>query len=383
MMSAALAWEIYERTNDELALGIIGLCRALPVVLMALPAGYVIDHANRKLVLVLTQLMFGVAAGAMALASHHAAPIWLMYALIVAAGLIRSFNGPVRSTLLPDIVSRGAFANAVTWNSTAFQAAAVGGPLLAGWMIQRTGMVWTVYVTTLALCVIFAVTTIFVHPHSNERPKTAMSARGMMAGLGHVYSEKLILSTLTLDLLAVLFGGAMALLPVYAKDILKVDALGYGFLRAAPYIGAFVMGLIMAHRPPLRRAGPTLLWCVAGFGVCWIVFGLSTNLWLSLAVLAISGALDNVSVVIRHVIVPACTPRELRGRVSAVNSVFIESSNELGGFESGAVAKAFGPVASVVSGGVGTLIVVAGVALAWPQLRRLGRLDDVGNQVRA
>lgn len=377
MMGLALGWEVYERTGDELALGLIGLCRALPVVLMALPAGYVIDHMDRKTVLAVTQFGFAGASGLLAWASWSGAPMWAIFALVVVAGLIRSFNGPVRSSLLPDLVRGGTFANAVTWNSTVFQAAAVGGPLLAGLLIAVFKTAWPVYVATGVLCLVFGLMTMWVRPHTRERRVGTPSAAGMTAGLMHVYRDKLILSTISLDLLAVLFGGATALLPVYAKDILNVGPIGLAWLRSAPFIGAFVMAVAMAHLPPLKRAGPTLLWCVAGFGACWIVFGLSTVVWVSFAALLVAGALDNVSVVIRHVIVPSRTPRELRGRVSAVNSVFIESSNELGGFESGVVAKFFGPVASVVSGGIGTLVVVAGVALAWPEVRRLGGLETL------
>jgi MFS family permease len=196
------------------------------------------------------------------------------------------------------------------------------------------------------------------------------------AGISHLWNEKTILAAITLDMFAVLLGGATAMLPIYAKDILQTDAFGLGVLRASPYLGAFLMALVLAHRPAFRRAGPALLWSIAAFGVATIVFGLSTNIVLSVACLAIGGAVDNISVVIRHVLVQVRTPSNLRGRVSSVNSVFIESSNELGAFESGLVAQFFGPVVSVVSGGIGTLVVVALVALGIPQIRKLGELRN-------
>jgi MFS family permease len=197
----------------------------------------------------------------------------------------------------------------------------------------------------------------------------------MLEGAGHLWKEKSILATITLDLFAVLLGGATALLPVYAKDILHVGPVGLGTLKAAPYIGAFLMALVLAHRPAFEKAGPALLWSVAGFGVATIIFGLSTSFWLSIAMLVVLGGLDNISVVIRHVLVQVRTPDHLRGRVGSVNSVFIESSNELGAFESGLVAKLVSPLFSVVAGGIGTILVVLGIAWLWPEVRRLGKLE--------
>jgi hypothetical protein len=242
-------------------------------------------------------------------------------------------------------------------------------------------------VTTSAGCLWFACTSILVdlpqeidHPHPSIKTVLRMARPsvilpGMLEGVRHVWREQVVLGAIALDLFAVLLGGATALMPIYADKILHVDAVGFGALRAAPYVGALLMALVLAQRPPFRRAGPALLWSVAAFGLCTIVFGLSTNVWLSLAVLALAGAVDNVSVVIRHVLVSVRTPDRLRGRVSAVNSVFIESSNELGAFESGLLAGLFGPVVSVVSGGIGTMVVVLGTAIWLPALRRLGRLD--------
>lgn len=376
MMGMALGWDIYERTGDPLALGFIGLARALPVVTLALPAGHLIDRLNRKKVLVATQLGMGIFAALVALASYsHATPLWVLYALIACMGGARAFNGPSRATLLPLLVHPDHFQNAVTWNSGLFHFSAAVGPVVGGLLIASLNAAWPVYACTAAGCLIFALSSSLLEPREAP-PASAPASRSVLAGAWHVWREKTLLSTLTLDLFAVLLGGATGLLPVYARDILHVGPTGLGWLRAATPIGAVCMAFVLAHRPPFQRAGRTLLLSVAGFGAATIVFGLSTSFWLSLAVLFLAGSLDNISVVVRHVLVQVRTPNELRGRVSAVNSVFIECSNELGAFESGAVAKAFGPLASVVSGGIGTILVVAGVAITWPQLRRLGRLHE-------
>jgi MFS family permease len=376
MLSTALGWEIYERTHDAFALGLVGLARAVPVMFLALPAGHAVDIFNRKWVLVLTQLAMGTLAAALALASWSQTALWVTYALLMLMGCARSFNGPSRSSLLPLIVPSGDFQNAVTWNSGVFQLSAIGGPLLAGLLIAVFDAAWPVYACTAVMAGAFALTAAGLRPRESLRHSGAITLKSMGAGLGHLWREKTILSAITLDLFAVFLGGATALMPVYAKDILHVGPLGLGALRSSPYIGALVMALVLAYRPPFIRAGPALLWSVAGFGVVTIVFGVSTSFVLSLSMLFIGGGLDNISVVIRHVLVQVRTPDELRGRVSAVNHVFIETSNELGGFESGLVASWFTPLISVVAGGIGTLIVVTGVALAWPEIRRLGKLDE-------
>ena len=384
MMAMALAWEIYERAKAEfgvkqaaLALGFIGLSRALPVVLMALPAGYVIDSFDRKRVLFLTQSGFALMAALLSFASYSQAPLWLIFLLITLSGCVRSFNGPTRSSLLPDLVREHDFPNAVTWNSGMFQVAAVAGPLIGGYIISHFHHAWPVYAISAILCAIFALTTLGLKPISHHTvARGKMSFAGMLDGLSHLWKERTIFAAITLDLFAVLLGGATALLPIYASDILHVGAVGLGWLKAGPYIGAGVMALVLAWFPLIRRAGPAMLLSIAGFGACTIVFGISTSFVLSMAMLILLGALDSISIVVRHVLVQLRTPRHLRGRVSAVNSVFIECSNELGAFESGLVARFFGPVFSVVSGGVGTILVVAGVAWLIPEIRRLNKLHD-------
>lgn len=376
MLAMALGWEVYERTNDPLHLGYIGLARALPVVALALPAGHLIDRFSRRWVLVGTQVVMGLVAAMLAVWSHAQAPLWLMYVLLVMLACGRVLNGPSRATLLPLIVPAGVFGNAVTWNSAMFQVSAVAGPLLGGVLIKAMGSAWAVYALAAGGCFFFALLGATLRPAAQQREAGAFTLRSMTAGLSHLWNEKNILAAIALDLFAVLLGGATALMPVYAKDILHVGPVGLGLLRAAPFVGAAAMAWVMVHRPPFANAGRALLWSVAGFGACMIVFGVSTNLVVSLAALAIGGAFDNVSVVIRHVLVQLRTPDHLRGRVSSVNSVFIECSNELGAFESGAVARLFGPVLAVVSGGVGTLLVVLGVAWLIPQVRGLSLLED-------
>jgi MFS family permease len=430
MLGMALGWEVWRRTQSPMALGYIGLARVGPVLLMALPAGHAADLYNRKTILILTQVGFVLTASLLALASFLQWPVWTFYVILVLMGTVRSFNGPSRSSLLPLIVSPKAFPNAVAWNSGVFQFSAVAGPLLAGSMIKLSGHItgqesaWPVYLATALGCAIFAASATGIQAPAlaqDRRPSSGpdvrcakcgyslsglndsvpcpecgaservvlppkenrFTIRAMLAGMGFVYREKTILAALTLDLVAVILGGATALLPVYADQVLGIGPVGLGWLNAGPFIGAFFMSLAVAHRPPLERAGRALLWSVAGYGVCTILFGLSANIWLSMSMLILLGALDTVSVVVRHVLVQTRTPDELRGRVSAVNSLFIESSNELGKFESGAVAKlcqalgmgiAGAAVVSVVSGGIGTVLVVAAVAAAWPQIRKLGRL---------
>ena len=374
MQSVAIAWEVYERTNSAMALGLMGLAQAVPVVALALAGGQAADVFDRRRIVILSQVVFALAAGGLAVISATHGPIWGMYALLVVAGAARAFNSPARAALLPLIVEPEVFANAVTWNSGMFQVAAIAGPALGGLLIAATHTAWVVYVCAAGAGLVFAVGLAGVRPRATEPRATPQSLRARGAGLDHVWREKTILAAITLDLFAVLLGGATSLLPIYARDILRVGPTGLGLLKAAPYGGALLMALVLAHRAPFVRAGRALLWAVAGFGAATIVFGLSRSFVLALTMLALAGALDNISVVIRHVLVQMRTPDEVRGRVSAVNSVFIECSNELGGFESGVVAALFTPVISVVSGGIGTIVVVAAIAWTWPEIRRLGRI---------
>jgi MFS family permease len=307
--------------------------------------------------------------------AFHFDVIWIYFCLFTTA-TARTFMWPASSAFLPQLVSRRFFPRAVTWNSGSFHLSSVAGPAAGGALIALTRSPAVVYALNATAALICITLFCFIRSRHVVLAREKMSLDSFVAGFEFVFTNKIILGTLTLDLFAVLLGGATALLPVYAKDILRVDANGLGFLQAAMPLGSVLCALILAHLPPLQKAGRTLLWAVAFFGAATMVFGYSRVFWLSFAMLFICGATDNVSVVVRHTLVQLLTPDEKRGRVSAVNSLFIGTSNELGGFESGMVAEYLGPLVSVVSGGIGTILVVLGVAWIWPGIRKYGRLDS-------
>jgi MFS family permease len=375
MQGVAVGWELYGRTGSALALGLVGLVQFLPVLLLALPAGHAADRYSRKRLVLSAQGTMAVTSLALASLSFWEGPVPLVYLCLLVVGTSRAFLIPARWALVPQVVPVEHLANAVTWNSSGWQIASVGGPALGGLvMALADGQAAGVYLLAAACALACVGLLASIRPRKSARIRDEMSLRSLLAGVRFVWGSKVILATITLDLFAVLLGGATALLPIYAKDILHVGPLGLGWLRAAPSLGALVMAAVIAHRPPLRRAGRALLGAVAGFGVATVVFGLSEDVVLSFLMLAVTGALDNISVVIRGTLVQVLTPDAMRGRVSAVNTLFIVSSNELGEFESGVTAAWFGPVASVVAGGVGSVLVVVAVMLIWPQLLRLGPL---------
>ena len=377
VMNTAIAWEVWERTHDPLALGIAGLCRALPVVALVLFAGHVADARDRKSIVVWTQAGFAACALAFAWLSAAEAPVWAFYVAISASAVVRAFNGPARQGLLPLIAPPAIFQNVVTYQSGIFQASAIIGPIGAGFLIAELPATWPVYLVCAVGCAVFAACVATTRPGPSPRSAGGITVRAMLAGLSHMWTDRPVFGAILLDMLAVIFGGATALLPQYADEVLGGGPELMGILRASPYVGALLMAAWLAFRPDFRRAGPALFWSVCAFAGATIAFGLSTAPWLSIVALAVAGAADNVSVVIRHVLVQMRTPNALRGRVGAVNTMFIECSNELGGFESGLVSRLFGPVASVVSGGVGTLVVVGVIAWKVPQLRRLRRIEPL------
>lgn len=377
VMNTAVQWEVWQRTHDPMALAWMGICRALPVVLLALYAGHFADTRDRRSIVVATQAGFAAVAAGFAYLSYSSAPVWWWYLLLVASACVRAFNGPARQSYLPLIAPNSVFQNVVTYNSGIFQFAAVAGPLLAGQLIDLLPAMWPVYLVTAAGCAVFAVAVAATRPRAAPRAAQAPTTEAMLAGIRHMWHERPVFGAILLDMLAVIFGGATALLPQITTEVLGGGPVLLGVLRASPYVGALLMAGVLAFRPDFRRAGPLLLWSVAVFAAATIWFGLSTSPLMAAVALAVAGAADNVSVVIRHVLVQMRTPDALRGRVGAVNTMFIECSNELGGFESGVVAKFFGPVASVVSGGVGTLVVLAGIAVAVPQLRRLRGIEPL------
>jgi len=375
VQAVAVGWEIYLRTESALALGLTGLAQFLPVLLLALPAGQAADHYSRKGLLQISQGVMSLTFLGLAALSVWQGPVSLMFGCLVLSGCCRAFTMPSRSSLLPQVVPIEALANAVTWNSSGWQIANVAGPALGGLVIAQTGHPAAAYGLAAACALGCVIVLIPVHPRQIARQPVGRSLESLLAGVRFVRHSELLLAAITLDLFAVLLGGATALLPIYARDILNVGAEGLGWLRAAPAIGALLMAAVLAHRPPLKRSGRALLVAVAGFGAATVVFGLSRNVGLSFVMLLLIGALDNISVVVRGTLMQVLTPDDMRGRVAAVNSVFISSSNQLGEFESGVTAEYFGPVISVVAGGIGTMVVVLAVMLRWPRLLALGELQ--------
>lgn len=375
MQAVTIGWDIYDRTGSAMALGWVGLVQALPVILLALPFGQLADRLDRRRLIMVGMSVSAICSAALAYLSARQASVSVIYGVLLIGAVARALNWPAMSALMPTLVPRAVFSNAVTWNSARFQIASVAGPALGGLLISMTHSAKVAYWTTSGLMLLFLALLALIPPRPIRRSPEPASVRSLLAGLGFVWRTKVVLAAITLDLFAVLLGGATALLPIYAKDILRVGPTGLGWLRAAPAMGAGLMALIIAHRPPMRQAGRTLLWAVIGFGLVTIGFGLSKWFWFSLLMLGAAGAFDNISVVIRHSLVQLSTPDEMRGRVSAVNAVFISCSNELGEFESGFVAAAFGAVASVVSGGIGTILVVLLAGKIWPEIRRLRTLS--------
>jgi MFS family permease len=374
MLTVAIGWEIYQRTHSALALGLVGLVQIVPVLLFSLPAGQVADRMSRKHIVLVTQTVMGLGAAMLALLSAEQGAIVFVYATLALLGTATAFYDPASSSLLSQTVPADVFANAATWSSSSWQFAAVTGPALGGFIIAITGHATAVYIFDAIVSGIYFCLLFFLHDRQVMRVDETPSFRSLAAGVGFVWRTKIILAAITLDLFAVLLGGATTLLPIYAEDILHVGPVGLGWLRAAPSIGAVVMALSLAHLPPFKRTGWTLLVAVAGFGLATIIFGVSRIFPLSFVMLMLLGGLDNISVVVRSTLLLLCTPDEMRGRIAAINSVFVGSSNQLGGFESGLAAALFGPVLAVVGGGIGTILVVIAVALIWPEIRRLGRL---------
>jgi len=384
MQTVAVSWEIYDRTKSNLALALVGLVQIVPVVGLFMPAGHLIDRVDRRKILMLAVAAAAIWSSGLAFCSATSAHVGWMYLLLLCIGVSRTFMQPARAAFLPQIVPRDVFSNAVTWNSTGFQLSSVLGPALSGLLLAWLGNGAWIYALTAGLALVNCACLAMIRSRPFVPSSEPPSFKSLAAGLSFVWRTKVMLGAITLDMFAVLLGGVTALLPVYQEDILKVDTSDFGWMRAAPGIGAVCMSFFMAHRPPLKRAGKALFCAVAGFGLTTIVFGVSRSFPLSLAMLFLLGALDMISVVIRHTLVQLLTPDDMRGRVSAVNGMFIGISNELGEFESGMVAhvfdrsddRSFGPTVSAVSGGIGTLVVVAAVASAWPQLRNYGSLED-------
>jgi MFS family permease len=376
MLGIAVGWELYERTNSPLALGLVGFVQVLPVFLFALLAGHVADQSRPKSVITIAQACLAAAALSLAYLSIIQGPLWLIYVCLFMLGTARAFLGPAVSSLLPHTVKPEVFANAATWSSGAWQLAVIFGPALGGLLIGWTHRAAVVYALAVCTGATSLLLVLRIQAQAPRASRQALTLRSIAAGTVFIRRTKVILAAITLDMFAVLLGGTTALLPIFAKDILRVGPSGLGWLRAAPSIGAVLVAVFVARRAPFERAGRALLWSVVGFGVATIIFGLSTSFPLSLAMLALLGGFDQISVIIRGTLVLVQTPDELRGRVAAVHNIFVGTSNELGEFESGVAASLFGPVIAVAAGGIGTILVVILIAFAWPEVRRLGRLGE-------
>jgi MFS family permease len=382
MVSVGISWELYERTRDPLALGLVGLVQVVPVLLLSLFGGYVADTWDRRKVTIISQMVLVVCSVFLTLLSMTTGPLWLIYLVLTVIGAARAFNNPAETALTPQTVPSEYFYSAATWNSAVWQLSAITGPAAAGILIALTNTAVSVYITNIAAGLVFVVTLLLIRLNKRKEPmNTEPPLKSLKEGLVFLRNSPVIVASITLDMFAVLFGGAVFLLPVFAKDILMVDSTGLGILRAAPSVGALLMATFLSRRPPFRNAGYVLMAAVIGFGLATIAFALSTSFWLSVFFLALTGALDNISVVIRSMLLYTRTPDVMRGRVNSVNMIFIGASNELGGFESGVAAALLGTVPSVIFGGIGTIVVVLLVGLLSPDLRRLDRLQEPAPEV--
>jgi MFS family permease len=380
MQSVAIAWQVYSLTHRARDLGLVGLSQFLPGILLFLVAGQTADRLPRQRILQSCYAAFSLTSLLLLqLTFRGLHSVWPVYAVLLLNGTIRAFNMPTGQAFLPQLVKEVDFPNAVAWSASIFQAAQISGPVVGGLLYGLTGSPVPVYgaAAILYLLGLWLISRIGVP--APQRPRGVASPGVILEGLRFIWREKLILGAISLDLFAVILGGAVALLPIYAKDILHVGATGLGVLRASQGIGALATAVLLAHRPLNRRSGATMLACVFGFGLSTIGFGLSRNLALSLVALALMGGCDMVSVIIRHTLIQLGTPDAMRGRVSSVNMVFIGASNEVGQFESGITAEWFGTVPAVVFGGIGTLLVVIAWAWMFPALRRVDRLPGTGN----
>jgi len=406
MLVVAIDWELYQRMHSALPLALVGLSIMLPMILFTVPAGHFADTFNRKKIILATTLVLTVVSIGLALASAFLLPVGWIYFFLFIIGAARTFLWPASAAFVTSLVPREQFARAVTFNSGAFQFSAVVGPAAFGAVLAVTpgavahGTAWSVYaLNAFASLLCFALVLPIKHEHK-VKPAEPVTLKSLAEGFRFVFQSKIILGTITLDLFAVLLGGAVTILPMFANDIFHTGPSGLGWLRNAMAVGAVICAFIIAHRPPLKKAGSAMLWSVAIFGIATILFGLTNAdcfghwlalpdalwFWISFTLLALAGAVDNISVVVRQTLVQILTPDEKRGRVSAVNSLFIGTSNELGGFRSGIVAyffttptllgnaQATGAIISTVSGGIGTILVVIAVAWIWPEIRKYGKL---------
>src|SRR6266567_6840527 len=376
MQSVAVGWQVYDITKRPLDLGLIGLAQFLPGIVLFLPAGHAADRFDRRNLLTICYLGFALASGLLlATAWLQGRSVHAIYAIVVFLGIVRTFNWPVSRALLPQLIAAEHFPNAVAWNSSIFQGATILGPAAGGVIYAFFRGPAAVYASALLAACAAMVSTLQIHPKRRPPPREPVEWDTVLAGFQYVWRQKVVLGSISLDMFAVFLGGAVALLPVYAREILRTGPWGLGLLRAAPGAGAAIMAVLLAYRPLRRHVGEVMLLCVAGFGLFTSVFGVSRSLPISLLALLLVGASDMVSVVVRGTLVQVATPDAVRGRVNAVDMIFIGASNELGEFESGLTAHWFGTVPAVILGGAGTLIVVGLWAWMFPELRKVDRLS--------
>src|SRR6202453_840998 len=393
MQSVAVGWQVYEITKSPLDLGYVGLAQFAPPFLLFLFAGHAVDRFDRRKLLMWCYAGYGLCSAFLlaiswqAPRSAHSIRPYSIYVVLVLVGVCRSFSFPVSRAILPHLVPEEHFSNAVAWNASTFQIATIAGPAAGGIAYALFHGPKAVYTLAVLVSILSVMMTLRIHPLATSpvqpaevaAEKTTISLRTVLAGFRFIFEKKVILGSSDLDMFAVLLGGAVALLPIYAKEILHTGPWGLGLLRSAPGVGAALTAIAVAHYPIRRHAGLTMLSCVAAFGVFTIAFGISHSLILSLIALFLTGAADMVSVIIRATLIQVATPDEMRGRVNAVDMLFIGVSNELGEFESGLTAQWFGAVPAVILGGVGTLLVIATWAWMFPELRQAGPLDEIRN----
>jgi MFS family permease len=378
MQSVAVGWQVYEITKRPLDLGLVGLAQFLPGILLFLVSGHVADRHDRRKLIVICYVGFALCCGLLLVTSmRNVRSVYYIFAVLALLGVVRSFTGPVSRALVPQLLPEEHFTNAVAWASTIFQGAAILGPALGGLIYAFFRGPSAVYILAVIMAIAAVICTLKIKTESKPRTREPINLTTVSAGLRYIWREKVVLGSISLDLFAVFLGGAVALLPVYAREILLTGPWGLGLLRAAPGVGAAAMAIFLAHRPLRRKVGLIMLWCVAGFGVSTILFGISRSLVLSLIALFFVGATDMVSVIVRAVLIQVATPDEMRGRVNAVDMVFIGASNESGEFESGLTAQWLGTLPAVVLGGVGTIIVTAIWAWRFPELRRVEQIHSL------
>jgi MFS family permease len=375
MQSVAVGWQVYEITRQAFALGMTGLVQFLPGVLLFLVAGHAADLLDRRRLLTSCYAAYALCSALLlGITLHGIERPYPIYVVLGLVGVVRSFSGPVTRAILPQLVPLEIFPSAFAWHANIFQTASILGPAVGGLLYAAFRGPAAVYAAALLAAIAAGLGTLGIKTTRTAPARERVSWTTVLAGIHYIRREKVILGSISLDLVAVLLGGAVALLPIYAREILHTGPWGLGILRSAPAVGAAGMAILLAYRPLRRRAGPAMLWCVAGFGAATVIFGISRSLMVSVLSLALVGATDMVSVVIRGTLVQVNTPDEMRGRVNAVDMVFIGASNELGEFESGLTAQWFGAVPAVVLGGIGAILATALWAWWFPALRQADRL---------